>query len=399
MADWSQLPKDLLQLISSKLDSEFYQLRFRSVCSSWRSSVPKNHHHHLTLPSHLPTPSDSNNLHHSKTTTFPLSKRTIFLITPPTNHHQTLNNNPWLIKIGPDSRDRTRLWNPLSRDKQLPLNSPHIINFNEHRVIDLGREFVIGNFNEYSSLYMEKVVVLDADMWGGKDRCSVLLTIHISGKIAFFRGGDERWTIVPEMPSPFDDVCVFKGRPVAVDGTGRTVALRPDLSLDLVAEPVFGGDKKFLVESDGELLLVDKYLSCFRDGNFLDHTNVPYGDVNVVNFDVDDDGEIFRIGSERAVRFDVFRLDEKEKKWVEVRYLGDRVLFLGEECAFSASASDLCIGNGNCVIFRDYVLNDFHSTDVGNSVFHLDQRRISPLSDFPSYSKLFWPPPEWVGLR
>lgn len=136
---------------------------------------------------------------------------------------------------------------------------------------------------------MEKVVVLDADMWGGKERCSVLFTIHISGKIAFFRCGDERWTIVPEMPSPFDDVCVFKGRPVAVDGTGRTVALRPDLSLDLVAEPVFGGDKKFLVESDGELLLVDKYLSCFRDGNFVDHTDVPYGDVNVVNFDVDVD--------------------------------------------------------------------------------------------------------------
>jgi hypothetical protein len=37
----------------------------------------------------------------------------------------------------------------------------------------------------------------------------------------------------------------------------------PDLSLDLVVEleAVFGGDTKILVESDGELLLVDKYLN------------------------------------------------------------------------------------------------------------------------------------------
>ncbi|XP_039688237.1 uncharacterized protein [Medicago truncatula] len=50
---------------------------------------------------------------------------------------------------------------------------------------------------------------------------------------------------------PFDDVCVFNGQPIAVDGTGRTVTVEPDLSLELVAEAVFDGGKKFLVESDG----------------------------------------------------------------------------------------------------------------------------------------------------
>jgi hypothetical protein len=79
---------------------------------------------------------------------------------------------------------------------------------------------------------------------------------------------------------------------------------------------------------------------------------------------------------------------------VEVRNLGDRVLFLGEDCAFSAK----CDGNENCVIFMDDVYRNCHSAELGISVFHLDQRRISPLSDFPCYSKLFWPPPEWVGL-
>ncbi|MCI03988.1 F-box family protein, partial [Trifolium medium] len=184
-----------------------------------------------------------------------------------------------------------------------------------------------------------------------------------------------QWTIIPDMPSmPYDDVCVFNGRPIAVDNNGQTVAVRPDLCLDLVAEAVFGGDKKFLVESDGELLLVDKYLS---------------------NCILNADG-VNEIGMERVVRFDVFRLDEKEKKWVEVRNLGDRVLFLGEDCVFSAAS---CNGNGNCVIFMDDVYRNCHSTELGISVFHLDQRRISPLSDFTCYSKLFWPPPEWVGLH
>ncbi|RHN66551.1 hypothetical protein MtrunA17_Chr3g0092331 [Medicago truncatula] len=182
---------------------------------------------------------------------------------------------------------------------------------------------------------------------------------------------------------PFDDVCVFNGQPIAVDGTGRTVTVEPDLSLELVAEAVFDGGKKFLVESDGELLLVDKYFSSLNDYDVID---------------VDDD-DYFGIVMGRDVRFDVFRLDEREKKWVEVRNLGDRVLFLGEDCAFSASALDLCIGNGNCVIFRDDVFHNFHSNEVGIGVFHLDQRRISPFSDLLGSSELFWPPPEWVGLR
>jgi hypothetical protein len=161
-ADWTQLPKDLLQLISDKLNSEFYQLRFRSVCSSWRSSIPKNHHHHLNLPSKFPAPSNSNNIlidHHSNSnsnnnaSTFPLSKRTLFLITPPPNQ-QTLN--PWLIKIGPDSHHQTHLWHPLSRDTQFPLYYPILMDFNQLSVRDLGREFVIGN-----SLYTGKVVVCD----------------------------------------------------------------------------------------------------------------------------------------------------------------------------------------------------------------------------------------------
>lgn len=100
--------------------------------------------------------------------------------------------------------------------------------------------------------------------------------------------------------------------------TGPTVMIGPDLSEHLVAEPFIGGDVKFLVESECALLLVNGYLS---------------------NGDDDD------------VKIDVYRLDEKEKKWVKLVNLGDRVLFFGEGCSFSASASDLGLENGNLVIY------------------------------------------------
>ncbi|GAU39317.1 hypothetical protein TSUD_119230 [Trifolium subterraneum] len=379
-ADWSQLPKDLLKLISKKLDSEFYQLRFRSVCSSWRSSIaPKNHNHHLNLPSKFQFPSESNNSNNNAST-FPLSKRTIFLVTPSPSQLQTLN--PWLIKIGPDSRGCSCLWNPLSHDKQLPIRSPQLIDFNQLSVLVLGQEFVIGDFHSesYNSISMKKVVVCDTLLNGNHG--SILLTIHISGKLAVFRSGDEQWTIIPEMPTPYSDVCVFNGRPIAVDSTGRTVAVGQDLSLDLVAEAVFGGDTKILVESDGELLLVVKYLSC----------------VTQQTCDYDADG-IYQVGLYSVARFVVFRLDEKEKKWVELTNLGDKVLFLGKDCAFSVSASDLCMQKGNYVIFLNDVDRNIFLTGLGINVFCMDKCQDSPLFNFPCWSKLFWPPPEWVGLR
>jgi hypothetical protein len=144
---------------------------------------------------------------------------------------------------------------------------------------------------------------------------------------------------------------------------------------------VFGGDTKLLVESDGELLLVDKYLTHF--GVTCTCTFNPEG--------------VYQIETERAARFVVFRLDEKEKKWVKLTSLGDKILFMGEDSAFSVSVSDLCIENGNCVIFRDNVyIAHLSNNSRGIGVFCLDNHWNSPLFDL---SNLFWPPSLWAWLR
>ncbi|KAF3952601.1 hypothetical protein CMV_021862 [Castanea mollissima] len=356
MADWSQLPKDLLDLIAKHLDSPFYQLnklRLRSVCSSWRSSI-SDHRPRRRRRRLLFLPDDGFITTHQSTFAFHLSKRTIFLITLPSD-----NNNSWLIKTEEHHPSQMQLLNPLLRTqiKSLPLDSPKVINLLNFRILELGHEYVLHYMNfkpfgnsslgDVSSLYMEKVVYICLGSENETDDFA-LLTIHVSGKLAMFKSRNKNWCIIDDMPlvhdvlSPYDDVVLFRGEFYAVDNTGRTVLVGLSLNLSLVAGSVFGGDKKFLVESVGQLLMVDMYLSAVFD------------DVDGGAEDVD---EAFLDGimGERTVWFKVFKLDWEGKKWVEVKSLGDRVLFLGDNCTFSAPASVLSGCKGNCIFFT--VLN------------------------------------------
>ncbi|KAK4284891.1 hypothetical protein QN277_001663 [Acacia crassicarpa] len=381
MADWSNLPEELLQLIAERLRFTFYLLRFCSVCSSWRSSVSL---HPNPLPARFPVFS---NVGTSRDGTFCLSKRTLFLVYPPPSlSTSNSDHHPWLIKVE-DLRGQWGLRDPLSRYPiKIPRDFPTVLDFYNLPVVELGQEYVLNDVDfsplnsleDASSLYLEKVVF----MWlNSKSQEFALLTIHVSGKLALFKSGDKEWTIIPEMPTPYDDVCVFQGQLYAVDSTGRTVVVGLDSGVRLVAEPVFGGDKKFLVESDGQLLLVDKYLSF--DYQCLGAYDGFYDDVC--------------FGCEQAVKFEVFKLDEEGKEWVELKSLGDRVVLLGDDCAFSSSASGLFVSKGNRIIFRDDYFNDTAKED-GLGVFELNDDRISPISDYPGYCKLFWPPPDWLRL-
>ncbi|KAL6214100.1 hypothetical protein ACLB2K_013538 [Fragaria x ananassa] len=382
MADWSLLPKELLEDVAKRLGSPFYLLRLRSVCASWRSSFPPRPRRFPFLTNY--GISDS-------TLGFHLSKRTVFLLAPPKSPDR------WLLKIEEDVPGRSHLRNPLSRSSPCPLPEtfPKVLDLSRFRVFDLGEEYALHHVNfrplvnalgGAANLYREKVVF----MWLGDESSDyVLLTIHVSGQLALFKSVEKRWTIIHEMPSPYDDVILFRGQFYAVDGTGRTVRVGLDSrSPSLAANPVYGGDKKFLVESSGELLVVDMYLSDDQ-----------------VDWDAEDEVSQVQLNGciyERTVRFKVYKVDEGGQKLVRMKSLGDRVLFLGDDCTFSASASELAGCKGNCIFFMDnffYTSGEEEGTYKGRDigVFDLDSGAITPLSDSPEAAKLFWPPPEWVS--
>lgn len=219
----------------------------------------------------------------------------------------------------------------------------------------------------------------------------LLLTIHVSGKLAMFRFGEKNWTIIDDITSPYDDVILFQGKFYAVDYTGRTVIVDvdslPSPELNLAANPVFGGDRKVLVESCNDLLLVDMFL------------NVGLDDESDVDMSIEFYEEVDFYLCEETVRFKVYKLDQREQSWVEVRNLGDRLLFLGGNCTFSASASDftVCKDRGNCIIFSNRYFYSCRADDgEGIGVFDLETGTIESLLNYPGLSKLFWPPPEWI---
>jgi hypothetical protein len=293
------------------------------------------------------------------------AKRTLFLIKSPQQQQQTLVHRPWLIRVTKNSFGKTKL-SLLPYD--LPSPFKFSLDFNRFSVLHLGTDFIIDIYKgpmPLSSFYPKKAVAITP---------LILAVILYNDHIALLRYGDhECSTDIADLSATcILDICVFKGRMYLVEEHSiKTVIVgQDDLSVELVAKYVHNGecpDRRFLVESEGELFLMDVH-ECFA----------------------------FQVSFEDALTINVFRLDEKEKEWVKLTSLGDRVLFVGNGCSFFASASDLCVTEGNCVIFMDDIFKDDKICRNGMVIYHYDQYRLSHLCDYPDYLNLFWPPPEWI---
>ncbi|KAL3539120.1 hypothetical protein ACH5RR_002486 [Cinchona calisaya] len=399
MAEWSQLPGELLHLISTHLSSEIDLLRFCSVCSAWRSSVYRRT---SLSPSRFPILPNSGI---SDTTWgFYLSKRTIYSVGLPQIQFRSCGG--WIIKLERDNPDRTHLLNPLTRSQFTPLpeNFPKRFDFSNFRIRELGCEYTLQYINyrplansigDAGNLYMEKVAFSPASKEEETDAGFVILTIHVSGKLVMYKSGDTKWTVINDLPlSPYEDVIFNEGNFYAVDGTGRAVMVVnsspgsvPNVSV--IAGSVFGGDQKFLVESCGDLLLVDKYLNVGPDDDLGYNEGLEFYE------------EFDNFMSERTVKFKVFRLNRSGERWVEVSNLGDRMLFLGDNCTFSAEVAEVNIrGKGNCILFTDQFFqsreDDEEWKSRGVGVFDLESGSIEAITSYQGYSELFWPPPGWV---
>lgn len=334
---------------------------------------------------------------------FSLFRYTIYYVGLPQSHSQTTsitNKNGWIVKLEREKPDRMHLLNPLTayQFKPLPEYFPKKFDFWNLQIRELGYEYTLKSLrfvpsaisvNDAGDLYMEKVALCFKD-----DGDFLLLTIHVSGRLVMYKSGDTKWSIINDLPSLYDDVIFYEGNFYATDNNGMIVIVNLNSGLiptaSLVALPVFGGDKKFLVESCGDLLLVDKYLSIGPDD-----------DLGCNDDDLDFYEELDSFMSERTVKFKVFRLDRNAKIWTEVNTLGDRMLFLGDNSTFSASASDFnCGGKGNCITFTDQFSTnreeEGNCENRGINVFDLGTGSIWPINSYHGYAEMFWPPPRWL---
>lgn len=144
-------------------------------------------------------------------------------------------------------------------------------------------------------------------------------------------------------------------------------------------EDDFGG-KTYLIESLGELFLASRDLFRYSGSGNAD---MPL-EMQVTYVMVAD--------------FKLFKLNEEDCVWQAVDSLGDRMLFLAQDCCYSVSAADFPGCEGNCIYFYDeyenvyeydYRVPGFGDTIIG--VFEMEDKSGGPLLSYPNRSRVLLP--------
>ncbi|KAL1120965.1 hypothetical protein V6Z11_D01G200900 [Gossypium hirsutum] len=169
---WSQLPPELVVLIAKCLEARFDILRFRSVCSSWRSSAPLPPKLNPLLPTNLPLPRRGR-----KAPACWLAK-----IRDATHHHPVemqLLNPPWL--------------------ERPPRKFPKVLDLTNFQVLELGHEHV-GHYDvsvdhpieAHYATYRQKVVFLRSSTIDSDD----FIMFSMFGISALLRSGEKEWIVL-----------------------------------------------------------------------------------------------------------------------------------------------------------------------------------------------------------
>lgn len=371
---WSDLPEELLRYIGKSLDAGIDVLRFRSVCASWRSSIPPLRQ----ISPRFPFASSN-----GKAVDAFVSQSTIYRLEPSDENpnpsaSSSSSSKAWLIKVEQSETGQiVRLLNPLSclHTRFLPASFPKLINLMDFRVIEVSKAYKL-QYSSGSPIYgASKVVVYPNSAWTSVKDC-MIFALYDGGKLGFAKYGAEKWTLVDDDNShEYDDIIVYKDQFYVIDWLGIVSWIEcSSLKLIQFFPPLCGlGTQKHLVESCGEFYVVDRYFNRKRRGRYL-HENMNHN---------------FRryLVCPRTVDFKIYKLDQECGDWVMVQNLGDRVFFLGNDSSFSVSAREFGGCKGNCIYFTD-------ENDIG--VFYLEDHSIGKIVNFPYYSHIFWPPPSWL---
>ncbi|CAN1122212.1 Putative F-box protein At1g65770 [Linum perenne] len=244
--------------------------------------------------------------------------------------------------------------------------------------IQLSKSFRLRYSIGIPSFEVNKVVLYSAQL--------TVVAIFHEGKLGYWRTGNENWNLLDKNNFNYDDIISYKDQFHVVD---RSVTVSwIDSSLKLIPSrtppPVqsSGDRQKNLVESGGDLYMVDRYLKGRRR---------IWKDVEDVRCLVGT--RRGRKWNSRAVDFKVYKMDQEFGNWVEVKLVGGRVFFLTTECSFSGSAMDFVGGKWDCIYYTDdddYVAKVMLS-DESIRVFQFEDGSIEQMRLLPCHSDIFHP--------
>ncbi|KAL6997663.1 hypothetical protein U1Q18_007789 [Sarracenia purpurea var. burkii] len=369
MADWTQIPYDLISMIANRIPAIEDFLALSAVCRSWRSVyVHKSWSPAPVFPWLMLSESRDNQ---STRAFFSFHKNRRYLLPLPEAHGRRCwgSSCGWIVTIGLDLQ--IHLLNPITRNRiDLPPQST------------FSRQPIIGNPHWFRTHFIHKAFVFNRQFRTEDD----LLVMAIHGQnnhLAFSRPGYNSWvTVETSFPCLFKDVTVFDGKIFAVCNSGNLVLVE-NVDVDdngsptarqIASPPNFadGQEKLYLVESSGELLML-----CRRRTR------------SIVDFSLE------------TISFDAYRFDFDDEVWVGLGGLGDRALFIGDNNSLSISSVDDANCDANCIYFTDDdserwpVDEDDHGkSDIG--MYNMADRSIRFL-DFGEDFAIHYSCPVWVS--
>ncbi|KAJ8772437.1 hypothetical protein K2173_027614 [Erythroxylum novogranatense] len=354
---WADLPKELLSIIGQRLDTHIDVCRFRAVCSSFRSTVPPSHRPFPRVVFQLPPPVFSNSL---------LSQIIICRVQPAHETPSDSNaNRSWLTKVEESTHGELQLLAPF-RNHQLknsPGKLPKTLNLLEFRLLELCRGYTLKLARGISVFGINKVVLFpNSNSVPDNVNGYGLLAILHEGKLCYWSYGEEKWTFVDEKYFHYDDILIYRGQFYVVDRWGTVWWVDSSLKLIPYSPPLYGcGHMKHLVESSGDLYVVDRYLEGNRRTWTLDES---------INLDMNNNlrylGRNYPICRAETVDIKIYKLNEEWGTWDDVTSLGDQIFVLGHECCFSVSANEIGGCEGNSVYFTDPIDEDLRGEISGS---------------------------------
>ncbi|EOY24683.1 Uncharacterized protein TCM_016223 [Theobroma cacao] len=325
MADWSELPGDLLVLIAKKLVSVEEFLAFGVVCTSWRSAADKSNFE----PSQQQPPwlMLSKRKHKRFREFFSLTTHKIYKFSIPDDiGKKCLASQGWLFAIG--KTFDINLIHPLS-GARVPLPQMHTLK---------GLNCL---FDSPASLCFHFIykAILSTNNNPNELRVAIIYGGSLN-RVAVCKVGDETWKTVEAYPScACNDLVYYEGRFYGIDILARVWVFDHEvLNAQVISivpreflpnygdtrEPWQYFERFYMVESAGSLLVVS------REGKACGHD---YG--------------------HGTMAFRVFEVDVEKGMWKWVNSLGNRALFLGRNSSFSIQVTSRSGCKADCIYFTD----------------------------------------------
>ncbi|CAL5205500.1 unnamed protein product [Lathyrus oleraceus] len=291
----AELPQEIIELISKRLTIYSDYLRFRCVCRTWNSSLPKTPLH---LPPQLPWLMLSHN------SFFDLTANKLHLLNLPLSRICG-SSFGWLVILHQISE--IRLLNPIT---QVTLSLPSL-----YTLPELVRKHLDHNNNRF----LNKVVLSSSP--SRRDDFAAL-AIHNPSELAFCKKSYDSWFLFSVNENHlWMDVVSKNGLFYAVSSEG------------MIAVCDVEGSKVSIIKTTDSINLWNAiYYAVFSGEDML----------LVYRY-------LLKKNASQTERFRILKMNWNVLKWEEIHSLGENMLFVGQKSCVSFSAADFVGCRRNCI--------------------------------------------------